>query len=135
MNDFRYMLDTSVCVELLHGNKKVRNKCIEENQYCCLSVITAIELLYGAYDAPKKYFEQELSKARMLIDYYSVIGIDDIAEPFCKEKIRLEKAGTRIEDFDLMIGITAKTFGLTIVTHNVKHFERIEGLKVEDWTF
>ncbi len=75
-----------------------------------------------------------MSKAQMLIDYYSVIGIDDAVETFCKEKLRLEKVGTPIEDFDLLIGATAKEYGFTVVTHNVKHFNRIEGLSVEDWT-
>lgn len=134
MSDFKYMLDTSTCIELLHGNEKVRQRCINENQYCCISVITAIELLYGAYGAPKKYYEQELSKARMLIDYYSVIEIGDATETFCKEKIRLEKAGTPIEDFDLLIGASAKEYNLTVVTHNIKHFNRVEGLDVDDWT-
>lgn len=133
MGNFKYMLDTSTCIELLHGNENVRQKCIDDNQFCCISVITAIELLYGAYGAPKKYYDQELSKARMLIDYYSVIGIDDAVEIFCMEKIRLESVGMPIEDFDLLIGATAKAYGLTVVTHNVKHFNRIEDLKVEDW--
>lgn len=133
MSDFKYMLDTSTCVELLRGNAGVRQKCIDENQYCCISIITAIELLYGAYGAPEKYFEQELFKARALADYYSVVGIDDVAEAFCKEKIRLERSGNQIEDFDLLIGVTAKVYGMTVVTHNVKHFNRIDGLSVEDW--
>lgn len=133
MNEFKYLLDTSICIELLRGNEKVREKCIEENQYCCISAITAIELIYGAYNAPEKYQEQELAKARLLTDYYSVIGIDDIIEPFCQEKIRLEHAGTPIEDFDLMIGLTARENGLTIATDNIKHFGRIENLRIEDW--
>jgi tRNA(fMet)-specific endonuclease VapC len=42
-------------------------------------------------------------------------------------------AGQKIEDFDLLIGCAAKARGLTMVTHNVKHFEHIEGLTIEDW--
>lgn len=134
MNDFKFMLDTSTCIELLHGNENVRKKCIEENQFCCISVITAIELMYGAFGAPLKYREQEIQKARMLIDYYSVIGINEIIEQFCIEKIRLEKIGQIIEDFDLLIGITAREADMAVVTHNTKHFKRIENLSVEDWT-
>lgn len=134
MSEFKFMLDTSTCIELLRGNENVRRKCIAENTSCCISVITAIELMYGAFGAPMKYQEQEVAKARMLIDYYSVIGIDEIVEPFCKEKIRLEKTGQIIEDFDLLIGITAREANMLVVSHNIKHFERIEGLAVEDWT-
>ena len=91
MTTFKYLLETSTCIELLRGNVIVRQKCIEQNQYCCISAITAIELLYGAYNAPEKYREQELSKARLLIDYYTIVGVDDIPEFFCSEKCRLEK--------------------------------------------
>ena len=126
-------MEPSTCIELLRGNEKVRQKCVEHNMLCCISAITAIELLYGAYNAPEKYREQELTKARLLIDYYSIVGIDEIPELFCSEKIRLEKLGNIIEDFDLMIGTTGVTGNLIVVTHNIKHFNRIEGLEYEDW--
>ena len=38
-----------------------------------------------------------------------------------------------IEDFDILIGCAAKAAGLTVVTHNVKHFSHIEDLDIEDW--
>ena len=134
MSQFKYLLETSTCIELLRGNVKVRQKCVEHNMLCCISAVTAIELLYGAYNAPEKYREQELTKARMLIDYYTIVGIDEIPETFSKEKKRLEKAGITIEDFDLMIGTTGVTGNLIVVTHNIKHFKRIEGIEYEDWT-
>lgn len=128
------MLDTSACVELLRGNPAVRNKCIEEDDYCCISIITEIELLYGALCAPTKYRETEIAKAHLLTQHYDVLGIDEIAEPFCREIIHLERDGNRIEDFDLLIGITARENNLAVVTTNTKHFERIKDLSVENWT-
>lgn len=70
----------------------------------------------------------------LLIDYYTIVGIDDIPEFFSSEKYRLESIGNIIEDFDLMIGTTGVINDLTVVTHNTKHFCRIEGIKLEDWT-
>lgn len=134
MAEFKYLLDTSTCIELLRGNQIVRQHCVEHNQLCCISAITAIELLYGAYDAPERYREKEIAKAKMLIDYYTIVGIDEIPEAFSREKLRLESIGQIIEDFDLMIGITGREAGMTIVTHNQKHFNRIDGIKIEDWT-
>ena len=134
MATFKYLLETSTCIELLRGNGRVRQKCIEYNPQCCISVITAIELLYGAYNAPERYREQEIAKAKMLIDYYTVIGIDEIPEAFSCEKLRLESVGQVIEDFDLMIGITGREANMIVVTHNLKHFNRIEGIKTQDWT-
>ena len=77
--------------------------------------------------------KQEIKKAKMLIDYYTVVGIDEIPEAFSLEKLRLEKEGQVIEDFDLMIGITGLEGNLIIVTHNLKHFNRIKGIQTEDW--
>lgn len=134
MATFKYLLETSTCIELLRGNEHVRQKCIEQNQLCCISAITAIELLYGAYNAPNQYREQELAKAQLLIDYYDVVGINEIADAFSREKVRLESVGQAIEDFDLLIGITGRVENLIVVTHNSKHFNRIEGLTIEDWT-
>lgn len=134
MATFKYLLETSTCIELLRGNERVRQQCIEHNPLCCISAITAIELLYGAYDAPEPYRKQEIAKAKMLIDYYTVVGINEIPEAFSREKLRLESIGQIIEDFDLMIGITGREANMTVVTHNQKHFNRIEGIKTEDWT-
>ncbi|MBR5982374.1 MAG: PIN domain-containing protein [Bacteroidales bacterium] len=133
MAELKYLLDTSTCIELLRGNEQVRQQCVKNNQYCCISAITAIELLYGAYKASNKYRQQELAKARLLVDYYDVVGIDNIADAFSFEKVRLESCGQVIEDFDLLIGITARENNLIVVTHNSKHFCRIEGLSIEDW--
>ena len=51
-----------------------------------------------------------------------------------KEKARLQKAGTTVDDFDLLIGVTSVTHKLTMVTNNTNHFKRISGIKLEDWT-
>ena len=134
MATFKYLLETSTCIELLRGNQSVRRHCVEHNQWCCISAITAIELLYGAYDAPEQYREKEIAKAKMLIDYYTVVGIDEIPDAFSREKLRLESIGQVIEDFDLLIGVTGREANMTVVTHNQKHFNRIEGIKTEDWT-
>lgn len=134
MATFKYLLETSTCIELLRGNERIRQRCVEHNQVCCISAITAIELLYGAYDAPERYREKEIAKAKMLINYYTVVGIDEIPEAFSREKLRLKSIGKVIEDFDLMIGLTGREAGMTVVTHNLKHFNRIEGIKTEDWT-
>ena len=55
------------------------------------------------------------------------------SEKFSSEEIRLEKAGIVIEDLDLMIGTTGVAGDLIVVTHNIKHFNRIKGLEYEDW--
>ena len=57
----------------------------------------------------------------------------DSIDVYAKEKVRLKNAGKPIEEFDLLIGCAAKAAGLTMVTHNVKHFSHIDGIEIEDW--
>lgn len=53
---------------------------------------------------------------------------------YAKEKARLRKAGTMLDDFDLLIGVTSIMHNLTMVTNNTEHFKRIKGISLEDWT-
>ena len=56
------------------------------------------------------------------------------AEIFGMLKAELEKEGIRLDDFDLVLATCALAHNLTLVTNNTKHFERIAGLKLENWT-
>lgn len=133
MEKYKYLLDTSTCIELLHGNETVRQHCIENNEECCISEITEIELFWGPYNAPEKYFAKEVNKAQLLCDFYETISLQGVAEIFCKEKKRLKESGMTIEDFDLLIASTALANDLVVVTDNTNHFSRIYGLKIENW--
>jgi tRNA(fMet)-specific endonuclease VapC len=53
---------------------------------------------------------------------------------YAKEKARLRKLGTLIDDFDLLIGVTALFHNLIMVTNNTDHFKRIDGIELENWT-
>ena len=63
-----------------------------------------------------------------------IIPIFGALDFYAKEKARLRKLGTPIDDFDLLIGATAVTNELIIVTNNTKHFTRIDLIEIEDWT-
>jgi tRNA(fMet)-specific endonuclease VapC len=56
------------------------------------------------------------------------------AEIFGIYKSNLEKVGTPLDDLDLILASCALAHNLTLVTNNTKHFGRIEGLKVTNWT-
>jgi tRNA(fMet)-specific endonuclease VapC len=53
---------------------------------------------------------------------------------YAKEKARLRKQGTPVDDFDLLIGVTSIAHNLIMVTNNTDHFNRIKGIVLEDWT-
>ena len=127
-----YLLDTSICVSLFRGNLQVAARLNEVGlENCFISPIVVAELLFGAYRS--KLVEQNLKQTREFISELQVLPIEDSLETYAQERARLWGEGKKIEDFDLLIGCAAKAAGLTIVTHNVKHFNHIEGLDILDW--
>ncbi|HSD72076.1 MAG TPA: type II toxin-antitoxin system VapC family toxin, partial [Thermoanaerobaculia bacterium] len=57
----------------------------------------------------------------------------EAAEEYAGIRLELEKSGRPIGERDLLIAATAKSRRLTVVTHNVREFERVSGLEVVDW--
>ena len=127
-----YLLDTSTCVAMFRGDSSVGAKLNEAGrERCFITQIVLAELLFGAYRS--KQVEKNLKQTYDFIQNVKMLPYDECVETFAKERARLWDAGTPIEDFDLLIGCAAKAAGLTVVTHNVKHFSHIEGLEIEDW--
>jgi len=129
MNGF--LLDTSICIALFRGNRAVAHKLDEVGmQNCYVNDVVIAELLVGAYYS--EHIEENMRQVNGFISKITVIPFADSVHTFAKEKVRLWSTGQKIEDFDLLIGCAAAA-GLTVVTHNVKHFSHIEGLDIEDW--
>ena len=127
-----YLLDTSICVYLFRGNRDVMKRLNEIGlEQCYICDVVLAELRYGAYIS--NYVEDNLRMIDDFIKEVRVLPFADSIDIYAKEKIRLKQMGNPIEDFDLLIGCAAKAAGLTIVTHNIKHFNHIEGLNIEDW--
>ena len=96
-----------------------------------ISEITLAELKYGVENS------EHTEKNRKVLDLFltgvRILPIFHALDLYAKEKVRLQKAGTRIDDFDLLIGTTAITHNLVMVSNNTSHFKRIKGIKLEDW--
>ncbi len=94
--------------------------------------MTLAELKFGVEKSERpeknrKVLDNFLSGVQILPIFHSL-------DLYAKEKARLQKEGTPIDDFDLLIGVTAVFHKLTMVTNNTNHFRRIKGIKLEDWT-
>jgi tRNA(fMet)-specific endonuclease VapC len=99
---------------------------------CFISEITLAELKFGVEKSEKP------EKNKKVLDNFltgiQILPIFHSLDLYAKEKARLQKAGTPIDDFDLLIGVTSITHALTMVTNNTNHFKRIRGIRLEDWT-
>ena len=127
-----YLLDTSICIFLFHENREVAQRLNKiGHDHCFICDVVLAELRYGAFNSD--FVEDNLKMIDDFVKEVKVLPFADSIDVYAQEKARLKKAGKPIEDFDLLIGCAAKAAGLTIVTHNVKHFSHIEGLKIEDW--
>ncbi len=129
----QYLLDTNICVFFLRGklnlDEIIREKGIEN---CFISELTVFELRYGAENSanPKKSHEA----VDKFVKGLAAIPIIGSVKKYAETKVQLRKKGTPMHDeFDLIIGVTALTNELTLVTDNIKDFRQIKGLKTENW--
>ena len=129
----KYLLDTSTCVYFLRGklslDEHIKNV---GRDNCFISEITVAELRYGAENSDNP------PKSHKAVDAFlnglSIIPIFGSIRRYAKEKVSLRKMGKPVHDeFDLMIGATAIENKLILVTDNIKDFERMDGIKIENW--
>ena len=127
----KYLLDTNAVICMMknqHGmQQRILNAGIEQ---CAISEITLAELYVGIYKGNNQKQIAEVEAVRQL---FSIVTISSSLELYAQLRAKLETAGARLDDFDLLIGSTAKQNNLTLVTHNKRHFERIPNIFVEDW--
>ena len=96
-------------------------------------VITLMELYFGAYKSQKA--TANLARIRTIENAFEIINIGrETGETFGMLKASLETQGTPLDDFDLVLASSALANNLTLVTNNCKHFQRIEGLRIANWS-
>ena len=88
-------------------------------------------MVFGAENSDKPEKNHEIIE--QFINQLTILPIIDSIRLYGKEKSRLRKEGKMINDFDLLIGCTAVEKDLIMVTENVKEFERISGIRIENW--
>ena len=129
----KYLLDTDICIYWLKGRKAVREKINQVGQTeIAICSITVSELYFGAYNSNK--IEQNLITAETFIKSLPVISLsNNTLKKFGQLKAQLRQAGTPVADFDLLIASVAITEDLILVTNNTRHYQRIVGLKLDNW--
>lgn len=129
----QYLLDTNICVFFLRGKFNLDESIKEKGrENCFISEITVVELRYGAENS------DNAAESHKAVDNFlnglSIIPMFGSIRRYAKQKARLRKIGKPIHDeFDLLIGVTAIENKLTLVTDNLKDFERLDGIKIENW--
>jgi len=126
------LLDTDTCIELLRGNERVLEHRARVRDVIATSWITAAELYYGA--AKSKAAAHNHALVTRFLATLDVLEMDSAAaQHFGEQKARLETGGRRLAEADLLIASVARSRGYVLVTGNRRHYERIDGLAIEDW--
>lgn len=130
----KYLLDTNTCIRYINGTSQSvfeRLNAQGEGDVVVCAVVKA-ELFYGAIHSQNP--SKNLANQQKFLALFVSLPFDDsTAEHYGRIRSELAKAGTPIGGNDLMIAAIALAHNLTVVTHNLKEFGRVSGLKVEDW--
>ena len=129
----RYLLDTNLCIRLIRDRPSgLRPRFNTEADALCTSDVVLHELLYGAERSRRPAeTRQEVERFAALL---SVLPFDDDAAAHAAGiRGELERKGSVIGPYDVMIAGHARSRGLVVVTGNLKEFTRVDGLRAEDW--
>ncbi|MBD2317747.1 type II toxin-antitoxin system tRNA(fMet)-specific endonuclease VapC [Phormidium tenue] len=129
-----YLLDTNTCIGYINR----RNPAIYQHFLAtspddvCICDVVKFELYYGAYKGSRT--AENLENLSHFFADLTSLPFDGKAALICGQiRAKLQKMGTPIGSYDLQIAAIALANNLILVTHNTREFERVEGLKLEDW--
>ena len=128
----KYLLDTCTCISMFRNEGRVRETLSRVGiRNCFISEITIAELYFGLAKAENQ--KRKLDDIREVQRLFHVIPVYSSFKEYGEIRYSLEHSGQRVDQFDLLIGATALHYNLTLVTSNLKHFDRMEGLEIENW--
>jgi predicted nucleic acid-binding protein len=126
----KYILDSDILIYFLKGDKDIIEKVLslpKDDLY--ITIVNYTELLYGIYNSNK--VTQNKEKILPFLEKFKLLQFDKSSSKiFAKLKAKLKKQGNIIADMDLMIASIAISNKAILFTNNLKHFKRIESLKI-----
>lgn len=127
------LLDTDTCIAILRGNGYVIGRREQESDAVKTSWVTAAELYFGAAKSASPD-----ANRRLVDEFLATLEVPSpdlaAAQAFGFAKALLQRAGLPLADADLIIASVAIAEGATVVTGNTRHFGRLPGVQIEDWS-
>ena len=130
----RYMLDTNICIYAIKNKSEQVLRKLKSNleNGLCISAITLAELELGVEKSNRP--EKNTAALMQLLSIIEVLPFTDLAAvEYGKLCAYLQRQGTPIGTMDMLIASHAKAENAVIVTNNVREFERVPDLKIENW--
>lgn len=129
----KYMLDTNICIYAQKGISAVIERMRDETHNgLAISAITLAELRHGIEGS--NAYDKNVQRLNGLLNIVDVIPFDGrAAAHYGQIAAYLRKNGMPIGTMDMLIAAHARSLGLTVVTNNIREFERVPDLKIENW--
>ncbi|MDO9002186.1 MAG: type II toxin-antitoxin system VapC family toxin [Aquabacterium sp.] len=129
----RFLLDTNICIYTIKQTPLAVIERLRQHASDTLAVssITAAELYFGVAKSGSARNRLALSQ---FLSSLQILPFDQAAaDVYGNVRAHLERSGTPIGPLDTQIAAHALALGFTMVTNNTREFERVPGLKVENW--
>jgi tRNA(fMet)-specific endonuclease VapC len=129
----KYLLDTSICIYAINERSDaiVRRLRQEGRENLTTSAVVAAELAFGVEKSNRSDARQQLM---LFLSGLQVLPWTEAAIwHYARQRKMLKEAGTPIGEMDLLIASHALGDDLTLVTNNTREFDRVKGLKLENW--
>lgn len=129
----KFLLDTNMCIHVIKRRPvEVLSKFNESANRMAISSITLAELLHGAEKS--QHIAKNIKAVEDFCSRLEVLPYSDAAASHYGDiRAALDKKGTPIGVNDIHIAAHARSEGLIVVTNNEREFERVDGLRVENW--
>ncbi len=130
----KYMLDTNICIFTIKNKpQQVRDAFNLHSGQLCISSVSLMELIYGAEKSASP--KRNMDVVEGFVSRLEVLPYDDMAASHTAQlRAELVRNGTPIGPYDQLIAGHARSRGFIVVTNNRREFDRVPGLRVEDWT-
>lgn len=129
----KYLLDSNFCIRVLRDRPQgLRERFNAEASSLSISSIVLYELLYGAAKSARPLENSQAVEG--FAARVQVLDFDSDAAAHAGEiRAELERKGSPIGGYDVLIAGHARSRGLVVVTGNLAEFRRVDGLRCEDW--
>jgi len=128
----KYLLDTDIVIYTMNNRESMRARFREHAGQMGMSTVTLGELIYGAEKSARP--DANLEVIDGFAARLTVLPFDAQASAqWGQVRNELRSAGTPIGPYDQMLAGHARSLGLVLVTHNSREFQRVGGLRWEDW--
>lgn len=129
----KYMLDTNIVIYTIKNRPTVVKAAFEQHYgQMCISSVSLMELIYGAEKSAA--VERNLRDIEGFAARMEVLPFDAEAAIHSGQiRAELAKSGKAIGPYDQMIAGHARANGLILVTNNLREFERVSGIRLENW--